>query len=224
MGLPCDEQAGGENKIARIYHDVTLELSPSILVIPEVGSPEFREVKRISSGDLFNATVMTLNTHTGTHIDAPKHFYDDGLTIERLDLDCLLGPARVIEIRDRASIAKAELQKHKIGRNEIILLKTDNSRLITMGSFHPDFTFLTLEAAQYLADIGIRTLGFDYFSVERLDGSPVVHYLLLGSKIVIIEGLNLSEVDPGEYQMVALPLKIKNGNGSPTRVVLIREE
>jgi arylformamidase len=81
-----------------------------------------------------------------------------------------------------------------------------------------------LDAAQYLVDVGIRTLGFDYFSVERLDGPPDVHHLLLGKKIVIIEGLNLSEVDPGEYQMVALPLKIKNGNGSPARVVLIKEE
>ena len=210
--------------MARIYHDVTLELSPTMLVPPLAGSPEFQEVKRISSGDPFNATVVSLNTHTGTHIDPPKHFYDDGLTIDRLDLDCLLGPARVIEIRDRISIEKAELQKHTIRRNEIILLKTDNSRLIKMDSFHPDFTFLTLDAAQYLVDVGIRTLGFDYFSVERLDGPPDVHHLLLGKKIVIIEGLNLSEVDPGEYQMVALPLKIKNGNGSPARVVLIKEE
>ena len=210
--------------MARIYYDVTLELSPSMIALPGERPPEFHEVKRISSGDLFNATVIALNTHTGTHIDPPKHFFDDGLTIDRLDLDCLLGPARVIEIRDRTSITKAELQKHTIRRNEIILLKTDNSRLIAMDNFYPDFIFLTLDAAQYLVDVGIRTLGIDYFSVERLDGSPVVHYLLLSKKIVIIEGLNLSEVDPGEYQMVALPLKIKNGNGSPTRVILIKEE
>ena len=123
--------------MARIYHDVTLELSPSILVIPEVGSPEFREVKSISSGDLFNATVMTLNTHTGTHIDAPKHFYDDGLTIERLDLDCLLGPARVIEMTDRASIAKAELRNTRSGGMRSSSLETANSCLITMDIFIP---------------------------------------------------------------------------------------
>jgi arylformamidase len=195
-----------------------------MIALPGERSPEFREVKKISSGDLFNLTFIAMNTHTGTHIDPPKHFYDDGLTIDRIDFDSLLGPARVIEIRDRTSIAKADLQKHTIRRNEIILLKTDNSRLITMDSFHHDFTFLTLEAAQYLVDVGIRTLGIDYFSIERLDGSPVVHHLLLSEKIVIIEGLNLSDVDPGEYQMVALPLRIKNGNGSPTRVVLIKEE
>jgi arylformamidase len=210
--------------MARVYHDLTLELFPGMLVPPGVGSPELLEVRAMANGDPFNATLVTFNNHAGTHTDAPKHFYDDGLTIDRIDFDSLLGPARVIEIGDRASIGEADLQKHRIAKNEIVLLKTDNSRLITKDTFCSDFAYLTLGAARYLVDVGIRTLGFDYFSVERIDGPPEVHRLLLGNGVVIIEGLNLSNVDPGEYQMVALPLKIRNGNGGPTRVVLIAEE
>ena len=155
----------------------------------------------------------------------PKHFYDDGLTIDRLDLHHLLGSARVIEIRGRRIIDRIDLEKHAIQPKEIILLKTDNSSLITGDRFDPGFTYLTPDAARYLVEVGILTLGFDYFSVEDLNSAvPEVHYLLLSNNIIIIEGLDLSMVGPGEFRMVALPLKVKDGNGSPTRVILIEEK
>lgn len=131
----------------------------------------------------------------------------------------------MIEIRGRRSIGRADLQGHALRPKEIVLLKTDNCDLITGDGFHPDFTYLLPDAARYLAETGIKTLGFDYLSVEKLDNPvPEVHYLLLSNNIVIIEGLDLTRVDPGEYQIVALPLKIKDGNGSPTRVILIEEK
>jgi arylformamidase len=204
-----------------IYHDLTLPLAPQMIVLPADRPPEFEESKSISRGDPYNLTTIT----TGTHIDVPKHFYDDGLTVDLLDLDHLLGPVRVIEIRGRRIIDKADLEKHAIQPKEIILLKTDNSSLITGDKFDPGFTYLAPDAARYLADVGIRTLGFDYLSVEDLNSAvPEVHYLLLSNGVIIIEGLDLSVVGPGEFRMVALPLKIKDGNGSPTRVILIEEK
>jgi arylformamidase len=211
--------------LTTIYHDLTLTLSPEIILVPADRPPEFEESKSISRGDPYNLTTITFGTHTGTHIDVPKHFYDDGLTIDRLDLDHLIGPARVIEIKDRRPITRVDLEKHAIQPKEIILLKTDNSSLITGDRFDPGFTFLAPDAARYLVEVGILTLGFDYFSVEDLNSAvPEVHYLLLSNNIVIIEGLDLSLVGPGEFRMVALPLKIKDGNGSPTRVILIEEK
>ncbi len=210
--------------MARVYHDLTLELSPRIIRLPGDQAPRFEELKSISRGDPYNLTGITIGSHTGTHIDVPKHFYDDGLTVEQLDLEYLMGPARVIEIRDRRSIDRVDLESHTLRQGEIVLLKTDNSRLITRDTFDPAFTYLTPDAARYLVESGIRTLGFDYLSVEKIDNPvPEVHYSLLKNSIIIIEGLDLSRVGPGDYLIVALPLKIKGGNGSPTRVVLIEE-
>lgn len=208
----------------KVYHDLTLELSPEAIVGPGDPSPEFLELKSIAGGDILNLTKLSFGTHTGTHVDVPKHMYDDGLTVDHVAFDRLFGPARVIEIRDRRAIDRADLEPHHIKGESIVLLKTDNCRLIKGNAFDHDFTYLTLEAAKYLVQVGIKTLGFDYFSVERLDNpTPDVHYILLSGDVVIIEGLDLTSVEPGRYEMVALPLKIKNGNGGPTRVVLVEE-
>jgi len=208
----------------KIYHDLTLELSPETVVVPGDPRPQFREVKSISRGDVLNLTNLSFGTHTGTHIDVPKHINDNGLTVDRLGFDRLLGPARVIEIRDRRAIERADLEKHALKREMIVLLKTDNCRLINACAFDPDFAYLTRDAAEYLVESGVKTVGFDYFSVERLDNPLLdVHSVLLSGDVVIIEGLDLTAVEPGRYEMVALPLKVRNGDGGPTRVVLIEE-
>jgi arylformamidase len=210
--------------MTRLYHDLTLELSPDVITPPGDRPPRFEESKSISRGDPYNLTTITLGTHTGTHIDVPRHFYNNGMTIDQVDFDCLIGRARVIEITGRRAIDRPDLEKETIQPREIILLKTDNSSLIIKDSFDPAFTYLTPDAARYLVEAGIKTLGFDYFSVEALDNPlPEVHYQLLGNKIIIIEGLDLSQVKPGEYAMAALPLKVRDGNGSPARVVLIED-
>ena len=196
-----------------------------MIVLPGDPLPEFEETNSISRGDPYNLTSITLTTHTGTHIDVPKHFYDNGLTIDRLDLQNLMGAARIIEIRGRRPITRADLEPHAIRPKEIILLKTDNSSLVTKDAFDPGFTYLALDAAQYLAEVGIRTLGFDYLSIEDVESQALeVHRTLLGRNIVIIEGLDMSLVGPGEFQMIALPLRIRDGNGSPARVILIEEK
>lgn len=211
--------------MATIYHDLTLPISSPMIILPGDPLPEFEEAKSISRGDPYNLTSMTFTTHTGTHIDVPRHFFDDGLTVDRLGFDHLVGLARVIEIKGRRPITRADLEKHVIRQKEIILLKTDNSSVIADERFDPGFTYLAPDAALYLVDVGIRTLGFDYLSIEDAWSATLeVHRILLRANIVVIEGLDLRPVGEGEFHMVALPLKIRDGNGSPARVILIEEK
>lgn len=211
--------------MSRIYYDTTLRLGSGLPLYP--GDPElsFSEVASISKGDQCNVSLLTFGSHTGTHIDAPKHFYDDACGIDRMPLECFMGSARVVGISGRPVITAEDLSPLEIDEGDILLLKTDNSDIINDGSFHKDFAYLAADAAEFLAATGIRTLGFDYFSVERFGSSdPSVHLALLGAGIAIIEGLDLSAVPPGIYEISALPLKIIDGNGSPARVVLYRDE
>lgn len=209
----------------RIYYDVTLELRPGMPVYPGDPPPVFSEVLGISKGDVCNLTLLSFGSHTGTHIDAPKHFYDDGCGMDKLPVDAFLGSAKVAAIPGKREITAADLSALDIEAGDILLLKTDNSEIIGSGEFHKDFTYLTADAAEYLAGKGIKTLGFDYLSVEKYGvGVFTVHHALLGAGIIIIEGLDLRAVPPGTYEISALPVKIKDGNGSPARVVLYRDE
>lgn len=209
----------------RVYYDATLELGPDLPVYPGDPAPSVSEAVSISKGDVCNVSLLSFGSHTGTHIDAPKHFYDDGCGIDRLPLECFLGNARVVGMAGKREITSEDLSKLDIQENEILLLKTDNSDIINSGAFNTDYVYLTADGAEYLVNAGIRTLGFDYLSVEKF-GSEVasVHYALLGADIVIIEGLDLSAVPPGNYEISALPLKLRDGNGSPARVILYRDE
>jgi arylformamidase len=211
--------------MGRTYFDATLELRPGMPVYPGDPAPDFSEAASISRGDPCNVSLLSFGSHTGTHIDAPKHFYDDACGVDRLPLECFLGSARVAGIFGRPVITAADLSPLGIAAGDIILLKTDNSAFIKDGCFHTDYAHLDRDAAEFLVKAGIRTLGFDYFSVERFgSGVPSVHYALLGAGIAIIEGLDLSAVPPGQYEISALPLKLRDGNGSPARVVLYRDE
>lgn len=211
--------------MSRVYYDVTLELGPGVPVYPGDPGPCISDVASISKGDACNVSLLSFGSHTGTHIDAPKHFYDDSCGIDRMPLDCFLGKARVVELSGRPAITAADLSPLMIEKGDILLLKTDNSGIIHDAVFHTDFTYLTEDAAELLVNAGIRTLGFDYLSVDRFgSGDLSVHYALLDAGIAIIEVLDLSDVPPGSYEISALPLKIRDGNGSPARVILYRSE
>ncbi len=210
--------------MGKIYHDVTLELTPNVVVYPGDPKPEFRELKSVGLGDAYNLTSLTLTTHTGTHIDPPKHLIDDGLSVDKIDFSRLLGAAQVMEILGRDAINEEDLRKASVRPDLILLLKTDNSDRMARPFFDASFTYVTPNAARYLVDRRIKAFGFDYFSVDREDSAaPEAHNLFLGNGIPIIEGLDLRGIRPGFYEMAALPLRIKNGNGSPVRVVLIEE-
>jgi arylformamidase len=204
------------------YIDVTVRLAAGIPVYP--GNPEFelQPIKRIADGGSSNVSKLVLGTHTGTHVDAPKHFIDDGATADQLPLDVLIGPARVIEIATRG-ITEQDLAAARVSDDARVLIKTGNSALWTSSAFHQDYAHLTESGARYLADRGVKLVGVDYLSVEQFKkpGAPA-HRTLLSRNIVIVEGLNLSNVEPGVYEMYCLPLPIGGGDGAPARVVLKR--
>jgi arylformamidase len=201
--------------------DVTVPLKAGMPAFP--GNPEFElhAVKRIAEGGSSNVSRLVLGTHTGTHVDAPRHFFDDGNAVEALPLDLLIGRARVIEIPKRGGITRADLAAAGLREDLRVLLKTPNSALWNGEPFRQDFTYLDESAASYLVDQGVKVVGIDYLSVEQFKkpGAPA-HRALLSRNAVIIEGLNLSDAAPGMYEMYCLPLPVTGGDGAPARVVL----
>jgi arylformamidase len=203
--------------------DVSVPLAAGMPAYP--GNPEFelQPVKRIADGGSSNVSRLVMGTHTGTHVDAPKHFIDDGPGVDALPLDLLLGRARVIDIPKRGGIGAEELTAAGLREDLRVLLKTPNSALWNGTGFHQDFTYVTEEGALYLVAQGVKVIGVDYLSVEQYKkaGGPA-HRALLSHGVVIIEGLNLSDAEPGMYEMYCLPLRVLGGDGAPARVVLRR--
>jgi arylformamidase len=203
--------------------DVSVPLAAGMPAYP--GNPDFelQPVKRIADGGSSNVSRLVLGTHTGTHVDAPKHFIDDGMGADALPLDLLLGRARVVEITKRGGIGPDELAAAGLREDIRVLLKTSNSALWNAGGFHADYTYVTEEGARYLVEQGVKVIGVDYLSVEQFKkaGGPA-HRALLSHGVVIIEGLNLSEAEPGMYEMYCLPLRVVGGDGAPARVILKR--
>jgi arylformamidase len=190
------------------------------------GDPDFH-IERATDqekGDAATVSRMALGVHTGTHMDAPLHFIRNARSIDEMPLDATVGTARVIPIGDRKSIRREELLGHAISAGQRILFKTANSgHSWDSDHFDEDFVFISQDAARYLAECGVRSVGVDYLSVGgfRQDGKET-HEALLGAGIWIIEGLNLSRVEPGEYELVCLPLRLIGAEGSPARAILRR--
>ena len=203
--------------------DVSVPLVAGMPAYP--GNPEFevQPVKRIAEGASSNVSRLVMGTHTGTHVDAPRHFFDDGTGVDALSLDLLLGRARVVEISRRGGIGAEELAAAGLREDLRVLLKTPNSALWNGTGFHQDYTYMNEEGARYLVAQGVKVVGVDYLSVEQYKkaGAPA-HRALLSQGVIIIEGLNLSEAEPGMYEMYCLPLRVAGGDGAPARVILKR--
>ena len=201
------------------YMDISMEISENMMVYKnrDEKRPRKEMIARYSEKEM-NESRMLMDLHTGTHIDAPFHMIDKGETSETLDLDSLMGKARVIDLTGvEDGIRAADLEGKNIRENDFILFKTRNS---FSESFDPGFIYLTEEGASYLKNLKIRGVGTDALGIERNQPGHETHKILLGEGILIIEGLRLRDVDEGEYMMYALPLKIKGGDGAPARVVL----
>jgi arylformamidase len=204
--------------------DVSVLLRPGVPTYPGNQPVEFAPVKRIARGDSSNVSKLVMGTHTGTHVDAPKHFFDDKPGVEALPLDLLIGRARVIDVPVRGGITETHLAQAGLREDLRVLLRTPNSALWnTHDGFHEDYTYLTDSGARFLVEQGVKVVGVDYLSVEQFHkaGAPA-HHALLGGGVVIIEGLDLSEADAGAYEMYCLPLRIDAADGAPARVVLKR--
>lgn len=193
-----------------------------MLVYPGDSKVCIEEVVQISKGDNCNVSSLSFGSHTGTHIDVPKHFIDNGKTLEEVTPDRFMGKAKVLDMRNKVSIKKEDLITKNIEKGDYILFKTDNSKWLKDGEFNKDYISLTEEGAKYLAEKEISLVGIDYLSIESYYAKEFnVHLTLLGNDIIILEGIDLTDIREGEYELIALPLKIKEGNGSPVRAILI---
>jgi arylformamidase len=202
--------------------DVSVPLRSGMVHWPDNPPVRIERMLDMESGDVANVSTISLGSHTGTHMDAPIHFVRGGEGMDRMPLEATVGRARVIEIQDPVSIKPDELDPHGIGRGQRVLFKTRNSaRRWWAEDFIEDFVYVSQEAARYLADLEARTVGVDYLSVGGFwkDGVET-HQALLGAGIWVIEGLDLSGIEPGDYELICLPIKVEEGDGAPARAIL----
>jgi arylformamidase len=203
--------------------DVSVPLDAQLPTYPHNTPFTLEPIKRIARGDSSNVSTLHMSAHTGTHVDAPRHFFDEGPGTESLSLELLIGRARVIEVTSRAGVAAADLDAIDFSDDIRVLIKTANSRLWGAPEFHEDYTGVLESGAKHLVEHGIKVVGVDYLSVEKFHnpGAPA-HHLLLGAGTIVIEGLDLRGVEPGVYEMFCLPLRVVGSDGAPARVVLRR--
>jgi arylformamidase len=203
------------------WFDITVPIKNKMLNWP--GDPEVEIYKRssIEKGDEANVSGINFGLHTGTHMDAPIHFIENGDDITKVSPDVLIGKAKVISISNPDYIGKEELYGKNINKGDRILFKTRNSDSEWYNEeFKEDFVYLNDEGAEYLASAGVILIGIDYLSIAKFNESETTHKILLNKGIAIIEGLYFNNVSAGEYELFALPLKIAGADGSPLRVML----
>jgi arylformamidase len=208
--------------VSRIY-DISVPIRTGGIVYP--GNPEIDITlqQAVAKGAGANVSAIRFGSHTGTHADASRHFFDDGQPVDQIPLDRLIGPAILVSFPDNVrAIGAAELKAHDLRGRTRILLRTRNSALLSQKQFAPDYTYLAPDGAEYLVDKGVELVGIDYLSIEQFhSGHHRTHRTLLAKSVVILEGLDLSAPPPGEYQLICLPLRIEGCDGAPARAVLI---
>jgi arylformamidase len=202
-------------------YDITLTISESIITWPRDPKVSIQKTRLISKGNSCNVSELKFGSHCGTHIDAPYHFEENGIKIDQIPPDYLIGDVTVFNIKNKEKIDLEDIKSLKLKDINRVIFKTINSTYWKLPEFKSDFVYLTKEAAQYLVDSSIKLVGIDYLSIEKYGNKGAdTHHTLLKKGIVVIEGLDLSEVEAGNYELIALPLKIKDCDGSPARVIL----
>lgn len=206
-------------------YDITLTISPKMVVWPDDPPVELKRVSKIEEGSIANVTRMNISVHTGTHIDAPYHFIKNGDTVENVSLNLLTGRAYVLHIPDdENSITKEIIENSSIPpRTKRVLFRTKNSnhwKKESHSKFDKKYVSLEADAAELLIKRGVKLVGVDYLSVAPFDNVAPTHEVLLSNGIIIVEGLNLSSVSQGRYTLYCLPLKLEGADGAPARVIL----
>jgi arylformamidase len=206
--------------------DITAPVSPRSVMWPGQDAPAQEFISHTDRGDSSTVSRWDLSAHTGTHADARMHFIPGGWTIEALDLSRCVGPCRVVDFSHlKGHVGRADLEAAEVAGTSRLLLKTRNSELELLGleGFVEDYAAISLQAAEYLVEIGVEMVGVDYLSVEPFEDKEFnTHHTLLGADVVIFEGLVLAAVEPGEYFLACLPLKLVGSDGSPVRAILIK--
>jgi arylformamidase len=203
--------------------DISVLLSCDMPVWPGSTGYSISQVLDMEKGDVANICRLTMDAHVGTHIDAPWHFLKKGPTVEHVDLSRLVGPAEVVYLPQVDAITAAVLDTLQLRLpTRRLLFRTRNSQLWKRAekSFEKNFVAFTADGAQWIIDHAIEVVGVDYLSVQRFYDPSTTHELLLGNGVVVVEGLNLADVEPGIYEFICLPLKIAGGDGAPARAIL----
>lgn len=208
----------------KIY-DITLSVSPAMPIWPGDPPLVLERVESMDDGAHVNVSRLSCSVHTGTHVDAPHHFLNDGRTVESLPLDALIGPAWVASLPSGADLVTASvLEAASIPAGTTrLLLKTRNSEIWRRGEmrFQKDFVAVSPDGADWLLAHGIRLIGVDYLSVAPFQDSDPTHHILLREGVVILEGVDLSAVEAGAYDLYCLPLKLVGSDGAPARAILV---
>lgn len=207
--------------------DVSLGIGNDLLTWPGDPGVSVERAKLLERGDPANVSEIHMGSHTGTHVDPPVHFIDGADPVDRLDLEVFYGEAVVADLRDADEVGPKELEALELpGEVERLLCRTRNSDLWTQArpSFPKDYVAVSPDGARWIVDRELKLVGVDFLSVEKTVGPDhPVHKTLLGGGTIIVEGLNLSRVEPGTYKFVCLPLKVMGGDGAPARAALIVE-
>jgi arylformamidase len=206
----------------KIY-DISWPISQATTEYKNKGTIQLATVKGFDV-DGVRDSIITLGTHTGTHVDAPSHFLRDGKSIDMISLDRVMGRAKVIDLMTvHESISGDDLARYEINEGDIILLRTANSALGVNDPFTSHFIYLDASGARYLAEKRIKAVAIDYLGIERGDPEHTTHTTLMKADVVIIEGVRLSHVPAGDYFMICLPLAIIGLEAAPARAILMSE-
>ena len=208
-------------------YDISLPISETLIVWPGDERVKMQTVSSLERGDVATVTHLAFSAHTGTHVDAPKHFIREGGSVDTLSLESLVGPALVVDVGDVDVITAEVLAAQDIPAGvERVLFRTRNSALWAqgVGTFHEQFVAIDGSGAEWLVARGVRLVGIDYLSVGPFDAPRPTHVALLGNNVVVVEGLDLSAIEPDWYTLICLPLRLSGVDGAPARAVLIDAE
>jgi len=202
------------------YYDISLNLSTDTVRWVVAPPLEVHERRRISRGDEVNASALTVSVHAGTHVDAPLHFVPGGVSIDAVPLERFVGPAVVHQVDADRFITEAHVKAIALDGARRVLFKTRNSELLKRREYDPNFVAFSVEAARALVARRVELVGLDYLSVAHADQQAPVHRAFLDHGVVLLEGVDLSEVAPGRYELICFPLRLRGLDGAPCRAVL----
>jgi arylformamidase len=203
--------------------DISWPITPSMTAYKDKKIVAFEHAKNFAQDNVCESYI-TLGSHTGTHVDAPAHFMQQGSTIDQLPLQALIGPCRVLDMTHIDEyIGRDDLTNQSLQEGEIILFKTTNSALSANQPFNKNFVYVAASAAEVLVEKKVKAVGIDYLGIERNQPDHATHTTLFKNNIVIIEGLRLQRVQPGHYTLYCLPLAVVGLEAAPARAVLIKK-
>jgi arylformamidase len=203
--------------------DISVRLRPDMPVWPDSVGVRLEQVQRLANGDIANVTRLEMDVHCGTHVEGPLHVIDGGDPLESYPLDAFVGAAWVADLRTADRIGPAELARASIPAEfDRLLMRTRNSSYWQDEGhvFRTDFAALTREGAAWIVERGTRLVGADYLSVELFEDDLETHRILLRGGSAILEGLNLTAVEPGPYRLTCLPLRLAGTEAAPARAIL----